>query len=164
MKRHLINLLRELGVTLDALLGGDHRRYGHQPPSKDLTLRAPWSEEEREHINRLWSKASEQIYKRPNPVLAHSNENWVLVERYVTTFNPPNFLLVFKRGETVLEMTVPQDVWYAFDGLKLPNVSPPPKINPIIKTRLEQVVRNYLKDPSDINLTALNTVLDTMEG
>lgn len=26
-------LLRELLITLDALLGGDRRRYGHEPPA-----------------------------------------------------------------------------------------------------------------------------------
>jgi hypothetical protein len=119
VKRHLINLLRELGVTLDALLGGDHRRYGHQPPSKDLTLSAPWSKEEREHLNRMWSEASAHIHERPNPVLAHSNENWVLVERYVNTYSPPDFRLVFKREQSVLEIIVPEEVWRAFDGLKL---------------------------------------------
>src|SRR4051794_19771206 len=102
MKKYIINLLRELGVTLDALLGGDHRRYGHQPPCNVIY---------------------EVITKR-NPVLAHSNEYWVLIERYVNTYSPPDFRLVFRRDQTILNVTVPEDVWRAFDGLKLPNVSP----------------------------------------
>jgi esterase/lipase superfamily enzyme len=74
---------------------------------------AQWAAQE------LQKALHEDETKRPNPVLAHSNENWLLVERYVNTFNPPDFRLVFKREQTVLEIPVPEEAWRAFDGLKV---------------------------------------------
>lgn len=44
-------------------------------------------------------------------------EQWRLVERYVKHY-PDDWRLVFRRGDTVLEVTVPEDVWRAFDGIK----------------------------------------------
>lgn len=41
---------------------------------------------------------------------------WMLVERYVEHY-PDDWRLVFRRGEEILEVTVPEDVWRAFDGI-----------------------------------------------
>lgn len=40
-------------------------------------------------------------------------EQWRLVERYVERF-PDDWRLLFRRGDEVLEVTVPEDVWRAF--------------------------------------------------
>lgn len=42
------------------------------------------------------------------------SENWMLVERYVEHY-PDDWRLVFCRGDQVLEVTVPEAVWRAFD-------------------------------------------------
>lgn len=139
MKRYFINLLREFGITLDVLLGGDHRRYEHLPPivvqllcdsckggehlkfpngSKTCQCRFISCDCYRTHYRQNFQK--EPIIPPLNPVVGHYNENWVLVERYVNTFNPPDFHLIFKREETLIDTPVPEEVWRAFDELKLP--------------------------------------------
>ena len=40
---------------------------------------------------------------------------WLLVERYCERY-PSDWRLVFKRGGEVLEVSVPEDVWRAFDA------------------------------------------------
>lgn len=109
MKKFLKNILRELTITFDAMLGGDHRKYGHQEP-----------------IDYALSPNMVRDIRKPNPVLAHSNENWVLIERYVNTYNPPDFRLVFKRDGMILDMPVSEESWRAFDGIKFPPTKPTP--------------------------------------
>lgn len=43
---------------------------------------------------------------------------WVLVERWCEHY-PDDWRLLFKRDETTLEVSVPEDVWRAFDGVRL---------------------------------------------
>lgn len=74
------------------------------------------------------------------PVLGHSNEGWVLVERYVNTFNPPDFRLVFKREDVILQITVPEEAWRAFDGVKNEGV-----ISPETKTGEHNWVHDRIK-------------------
>lgn len=52
--------------------------------------------------------------------LSFKNENWILIERYVAKY-PSDWRLVFKKGDTslVIDVQVPEEVWRAFDGLKL---------------------------------------------
>jgi hypothetical protein len=46
--------------------------------------------------------------------LSHQ-ESWMLVERYCERY-PSDWRLVFKRGDEVLEVSVPEEVWRAFDS------------------------------------------------
>lgn len=39
---------------------------------------------------------------------------WCLVERYVAHY-PGDWRLVFRRGEAVIDVPVPEEVWRAFD-------------------------------------------------
>lgn len=39
---------------------------------------------------------------------------WTLVERYVADY-PHDWRMVFKQGDEVLEVSVPEEVWRAFD-------------------------------------------------
>lgn len=41
-------------------------------------------------------------------------EQWRLAERYVERY-PDDWRLLFRRGDEVLEVAVPEDVWRAFD-------------------------------------------------
>jgi hypothetical protein len=47
--------------------------------------------------------------------LAARSESWRLVERYVERY-PDDWRLVFRRGDEVLEVSVPEEVWRAFDA------------------------------------------------
>lgn len=48
-----------------------------------------------------------------NP-LSIKGENWLLIERYVRRY-PYDWAMVFKRGEELLEISVPEEAWRAFD-------------------------------------------------
>lgn len=50
--------------------------------------------------------------------LSHTDEKWMLVERYCMRY-PDKWLLVFKRNETVLEIEVSEEAWRAFEGIKV---------------------------------------------
>jgi hypothetical protein len=45
-------------------------------------------------------------------------EKWELVERWVEHY-PDDWRLLFKRGQETLEVQVPEDVWRAFDGIRV---------------------------------------------
>lgn len=47
-----------------------------------------------------------------------SDEGWLLIERYVNPY-PYTWFLVFKRGETILKIQVPERIWRAFDLIKV---------------------------------------------
>ena len=40
---------------------------------------------------------------------------WMLVERYVEHY-PDDWRLVFRRGDMTMEVSVPEEVWRAFDS------------------------------------------------
>lgn len=63
-------------------------------------------------IKKLREKSA-QIEESPRII---ANEGWILAERYVRRY-PYNWVLIFKRKEEVLEISVPEEVWRAFDGI-----------------------------------------------
>lgn len=54
--------------------------------------------------------------RQGSEILAARSESWVLVERYVERY-PHDWRLVFRRDETTLDVSVPEEVWRAFDGI-----------------------------------------------
>jgi hypothetical protein len=58
-----------------------------------------------------------------NPALSEAShrpsdvKGWELVERWCEHF-PDDWRLLFERDGTTLEVSVPEDVWRAFDGIK----------------------------------------------
>jgi hypothetical protein len=45
-------------------------------------------------------------------------ENWELIERWVERY-PDDWRLLFKRDQERLEVKVPEDVWRAFDDIRI---------------------------------------------
>lgn len=59
------------------------------------------------------ARLSTPLPERTFNALQHA-ESWRLVERYCERY-PSDWRLVFKRGDEVLEVSVPEEVWRAFD-------------------------------------------------
>lgn len=53
------------------------------------------------------------IRRRHDP---DKTQPWHLVERYVESYVAGDFRCIFRRGDEVLEVSVPEEVWRAFDA------------------------------------------------